>query len=69
MKTSEKLKILAIKLNISISEMARKCGKSPQAFSQKMRRESFTPDDLSEIAKKLGCEYEHYFTLNGGDKV
>jgi transcriptional regulator with XRE-family HTH domain len=69
MPISEQLKILAVKLNISIAEMARRCGKSPQAFSQKMKRDGFTPDELSEIAEKLGCKYEQYFILKNGDKV
>lgn len=69
MPVSEQLKILAVKLNISISEMARRCGKSPQAFSQKMKREGFTPDELSEIAQRLGCEYKQYFKLKNGDRV
>lgn len=69
MLVSEQLKILAVKLDISISEIARRCGKSPQAFSQKMQREGFTPAELENIAEKLGCKYEQYFKLKNGDKV
>lgn len=69
MTISEQIKILAVKLNISVSELARRCGTSPQAFSQKMKREGFTPKELGEIAEKLGCKYEHYFVLPNGDKV
>lgn len=35
MATSEQLKILCVKLDISVSELARRYGTSPQAFSQK----------------------------------
>lgn len=69
MEISEQLKIMAVKLNISVSEMARRCGTSPQAFSQKMKRGGFTPDELQEIAERLGCKYEQYFILENGDKV
>lgn len=66
---SEQLKILCVKLNISVSELARLSGKSPQAFSQKMRRESFTVDELKQIAEASGCKYEGSFVLPSGDKV
>lgn len=69
MAVSEQLKILCIKLNISVSELARLCGTSPQAFSQKMKREGFTPAELKEIAKAAGCSYEGIFKLPNGDKV
>lgn len=69
MATSEQIKILCVKLNISVSELARRCGKSPQAFSQKMKRESFTPAELKEIAATVKCRYESSFILPGGEKV
>lgn len=69
MSTSESIKILCVKMNIRLSELAHRCGTSPQAFSQRMKRESFTPDDLREIAKAAGCSYESVFTLPNGDSV
>lgn len=69
MPTSEQIKILCVKLNMSVSELARKNGKSPQAFSQKMKREAFTPMELKEIAKSVGCDYESAFILPDGEKV
>lgn len=69
MATSEQLKILCVKLNISVSELARRCGKSPQAFSQKMKRERFTPADLKEIANAVNCKYETAFILPDGERV
>ena len=68
MAVSEQIKILCIKLNISVSELARLYGSSPQAFSQKMKREKFTPAELKEIAKAAGCEYESSFILPTGDR-
>lgn len=69
MAVSEQIKILCVRLDISVSELARRCGKSPQAFSQKMRREGFTPAELKEIAAAVGCKYEGAFTLPNGAKV
>lgn len=69
MKVSEQIKILCVKLNISVSELARLCGTSPQAFIQKMKRETFTPDELKKVAEAAGCNYECSFVLPDGNKV
>ena len=69
MSVSEQLKILCVKLGISVSELGRISGKSPQAFSQKMKRESFTVDELKQIAEAAGCQYEGTFITPSGEKV
>lgn len=69
MAVSEQIKILCVKLGISASELGRMAGKSPQAFSQKLKRESFTVDELKELATVAGCQYEGAFILPNGDKV
>ena len=69
MPTSEQLKILCVKLGISVSELARRCDSSPQAFSQKMKRDGFTPAELKKIAETVGCKFETAFVLPNGDKV
>lgn len=45
MPVSEQIKILCIKNKISVSKLAQILGTSPQAFSQKLKRESMTIDD------------------------
>lgn len=67
--TSEQIKILCVKLNISVSELARLYGSSPQAFSQKMKREGFTPAELKKVAAAAGCEYSASFILPNGDTI
>ena len=69
MSVSEQLKILCVKLGISVSELGRISGKSPQVFSQKMKRESFTVDELKQIAEAAGCRYEGAFITPSGEKV
>lgn len=69
MAVSEQIKILCVKLGISVSELARRSGSSPQAFSQKMKREGFTPAELKELASAAGCKYEGSFILPDGDRV
>lgn len=69
MSVSQQVKILCVKLGISVSELGRLSGKSPQAFSQKMKRESFTVDELKKIAESAGCQYEGSFTTPSGEKI
>lgn len=69
MSVSEQLKILCVKLGISVSELGRISGKSPQAFSQKMKRESFSVEELKQIAEAAGCRYEGTFITPSGEKV
>ena len=69
MTVEQKLKILAITLNISVSEMARQTGDSPQNFNQKMKRGTFTLEELEEIAEKLECRFESNFVLPNGEKI
>lgn len=69
MAQSEQIRILCIKMSTNVSELARRYGTSPQAFSQKMLREGFTPAEMNRIASVLGCEYESSFVLSSGEKV
>lgn len=69
MSISEQIKVLCVRCNVSEAELARRLGKSPQSFNSKMKRESFTIDDLEEIANALGVEFTRYFILANGDKV
>ena len=69
MAVSEQIKILCVKLGISASELARLNETSPQAFTQRMKRESFTPEDLKKIAEAAGCKYESSFVLPNGDRI
>lgn len=69
MNTEEQIKILCVKLGISVSELARLLETSPQAFSQKMKRNKLTPDDLKKIARVTNCEYQSIFTLSNGENV
>lgn len=66
MNLKEQLKILCIKNNISMSELARLLNTSPQAFNQKINRNTLTPNDLENIAKVLDIEYKSYFIAKDG---
>ena len=69
MTISEQIKILCVRSNISVAELARRIGTTPQNFSSKMKRQSFTVSDLEYMAKTVGCSFERYFVLPDGDKI
>lgn len=69
MTISEQIKILCIRNNISVAELARRFGTSPQNFAARLRRETFTIADLEKIAEVTGCEFERKFILESGEKV
>ena len=69
MSVTEQIKILCVHCKVSEAELARRLGKSPQNFNAKMKRESFTIEDLEQIAKALNVEFKCSFVLNSGDEV
>ena len=69
MNVSEQIKILCIRSNISVSELARRVGTSPQNFNAKLKRETFTVSDLEKIAEVVDCTFERSFVLENGDIV
>ena len=69
MTISEQIKILCVRCNISEAELARRLGKSPQSFNAKMKRESFTIEDLNEIADAVGVEFKRNFILTNGEEI
>ena len=69
MTISEQIKELCVRCSISEAELARRLGKSPQSFNSKMKRESFTVNDLEKIAEVLGVEFSRKFILADGEKV
>ena len=69
MTISEQIKVLCVRCNLSEAELARRLGKSPQSFNARMKRESFTINDLEAIADAVGVVFERKFVLRNGDKI
>ena len=69
MTISEQVKILCIRCNISLAELARRLGQSPQNLNSKLKRESFTISDLEKIAKTLDVKFVRNFILTNGETV
>ena len=69
MTISEHIKVLCVRTGISVAELARRTGQSPQNFSSKMKRESFSIKELEQIASSVGCKFEKVFILPDGDRI
>ena len=69
MTISEHIKVLCVRSNISVAELARRLGKSPQSFNAKMKRESFTVSELELIAQAVEAEFVRSFELSSGEKI
>ncbi len=69
MTTAEQIKVLCVRMEISMSELARRIGQSPQNFNAKLKRGTITEKELIEIADSMNITYEQSFTLPNGEKI
>lgn len=69
MRISEQIKILCVRENISVAELARRMGQSPQNFNAKLKRESFTVAELDKVAEAVDAKFERNFVLYSGDII
>lgn len=69
MTISEQIKVLCVRSNISVSELARRIGTTPQNLNARMKRESFTISDLDTIADAVECKFERHFVMRDGEEI
>lgn len=69
MRISDQIKVLCVRSNISLAELARRIGLSPQSLSAKLKRESFTVSELDSLAEAVGATFERKFVLFTGEKI
>lgn len=69
MTTSDMIRELCEKKNISIAELCRRIGQTPQNFSKKLQRNTVSFEEMLTIAEVLGVEYEQAFVFPDGDKI
>lgn len=55
--------------NISQSKLAELVGTSPQNFNKKLKRQTFSPEELEKIADVLGAKFQCYFEFEDGTKI
>lgn len=69
MTTSDMIRTLCEKKNISLAELCRRIGQTPQNFNKKLKRGTVSFEEMMAIAEALGVEYEHAFVLPDGEKI
>lgn len=69
MTTSDMIRELCEKKNISLAELARRIGQSPQNFNKKLKRGTVSFEEMMEIAKALNVKFEQAFILSDGSKI
>lgn len=69
MTTSDMIRELCEKKNISLAELARRIGQSPQNFNKKLKRGTVSFEEMMEIAEALNVKFEQAFVLKNGDKI
>lgn len=66
---TEKIKILLIKKNMTVVQLADLLNTKPQNLYNKFRRNNLSEKELIEIAGVLNVKYEGFFFLEGGEKI
>ena len=69
MDTTKQVKTAATYAGLSLADLARNIGTSPQAFSQRLKADTLRPADLERIAQALGAEYISLFVFPDGKQI
>lgn len=69
MGTSDMIRQLCEKMNVSISELARRIGQTPQNFNKKLKRNTVNLEELFTIAAVFGIAFEQKFIFPNGETV
>jgi transcriptional regulator with XRE-family HTH domain len=70
MNLTETIKILCIKRNMPLTELAEKTGQSQQNLTNKLRRNDFKSSELEKIAAALGARLElKFIDLETGESL
>lgn len=69
MTTSDMIRKLCERKNISIAELCRRIGQTPQNFNKKLKRGTVDVEEMIEIANVLGIIFVQSFMLPDGEKI
>lgn len=67
--TSDIIRELCNRMNISLAELSRRIGQTPQNFNKKLQRGSISSEKIIQIAEVLNVGYEQVFVLPDGEKI
>lgn len=69
MTIEQKINMAAAYKGMSQAALARAVGMTPSNFNQKIKRETFSPDEMNAIATALGAVYTVAFEFPDGTTV
>ena len=69
MTIEQKLNMALAYKGMSQAELARQTEMTPQNFNKKVKRDTFTKDELESIANALGATYHAYFEFPDGTVI
>ena len=69
MTMEQKISMALAYRGISQAALAREMGTTPSNFNQKLKRGTFTAEELRQIAEKLGGEYFFGFRFPDGTQI
>lgn len=69
MTTSDMIRELYDRMNISLAELCRRIGQTPQNFNKKLQRETVKAEEMIAIADALGIIFEQRFILEDGSEI
>lgn len=69
MATSDMIRQLCEELNISLAELSRRIGQTPQNFNKKLKRGTVSYKEMIAIAETLDVGYEQAFIFPDGEKI
>lgn len=69
MTTSDMIRELCVKQNISLAELCRRIGQTPQNFNKKLQRDTVKVEEMIAIADALGIIFEQRFILEDGSEI
>ncbi|MBM6743129.1 helix-turn-helix transcriptional regulator [Drancourtella massiliensis] len=69
MTTSDMIRELCDRMNISLAELCRRIGQTPQNFNKKLQRGTVSFEEMAKIAEVLQVGYEQTFVLQDGYEI
>ena len=69
MTTSDMIRELCEKQNISLAELCRRIGQTPQNFNKKLKRGTVSFEEMIKIAEAMDVVYEQVFVLPDGNEI
>jgi transcriptional regulator with XRE-family HTH domain len=69
MNTEQQINMAAAYKGMSQAALARAINMTPSNFNQKIKRDTFTKEELQKIAAALGADYYSYFVFPDGTKI